>query len=303
MPCYHPLKGYRAKTKNDSGKYSVVFNPKYGYLDQPQTLPCGQCIGCRLERSRQWAIRCVHEASQYENNSFLTLTYDNDNLPYNGSLDKTHFQKFIKRLRKSLNHKIRYFHCGEYGEKLSRPHYHAILFNLDFDDKELFSINDGNKLYTSKKLTDLWGKGHCTIGEVNFETCAYTARYITKKITGRNSEEHYTRLDDYGEFHQRIPEYTTMSRRPGIGQGWLDSFLDDVYPSDFITLNGKKLRPPKYYDKFFEENYPEKFQKIKALRKQNLSIHSENNTPERLEVREKLHLSRASQLKRSYEHD
>ena len=136
MPCYRPIKGYRSRRLNaETGKRPVVFNPRDGFYDQPVDLPCGQCIGCRLERSRQWAIRCVHEASLHERNCFITLTYRDECLPTNGSLDLDAFQKFMKRLRRRFGEGVRFFHCGEYGENFGRPHYHAILFNLDFSDK------------------------------------------------------------------------------------------------------------------------------------------------------------------------
>ena len=139
MPCYNPLKGYRSRTLNASGKRSIVFNLREGYVDQPIEVPCGQCIGCRLERSRQWAVRCVHEASLYKNNCFVTLTYSDDKLPSDGSLHFDHFQKFMKRLRRFYDDsRIRFFHCGEYGEQYSRPHYHCCLFNFDFVDKKFW---------------------------------------------------------------------------------------------------------------------------------------------------------------------
>ena len=117
MPCYYPLQGWRSKELTKNGKRAIVFDRKKGYVDQPLEVPCGQCIGCRLDRSRDWALRCIHEAQLHEDNSYITLTYDDDNLPANASLDKSDFQKFMKRLRKSLgDKKVRFFHCGEYGE-------------------------------------------------------------------------------------------------------------------------------------------------------------------------------------------
>ena len=108
MACYHPIKAYRARRLNPSGKRGIVFNIKDGYEDMPVELPCGQCMGCRLEHSRQWAIRMMHEASQYENNCFITLTYDNEHLPPDGSLQLSHFQDFFKRFRKKFVPKCPY---------------------------------------------------------------------------------------------------------------------------------------------------------------------------------------------------
>ncbi len=299
MVCYYPLKGYRSRTLTKNGKRSIVFNRNHGFTDLPVKVPCGQCTGCRLERSRQWAIRCTHEASLHENNCFITLTYDDEHLPYNGSLDVTHFQKFMKRLRKKYAPKtIRFYHCGEYGSQFGRPHYHACLFGHDFEDKYLWKESNGVPLYRSSQLENLWTFGHSSVGTVTFESAAYVARYIMKKVTGDDAQDHYQHLDENGEFHDRLPEYTTMSRRPGIGKDWFEKFSKDVYPEDFIVLNNKKMRPPKYYDGLYEVKEPNEYQSIKRRRKLATSEHSENNTPERLRVREKVQEAKLKTLKR-----
>lgn len=305
MPCYHPLKGYRAKTVNPTtGKRSIVFAPSQGFKDLELSVPCGQCIGCKLERSRQWAIRCVHEASLHEDNMFLTLTYKPMRLPDHGTLVKKHFQDFMKRYRKWLGgKKIRFFHCGEYGEKSNRPHYHALIFGHTFTDKQHHATINGNRLYTSKKLDRLWTHGHCLIGNVTFESAAYVARYVTKKITGPNAEDHYGIIINYetGEYSpRRIPEYVTMSRRPGIGSGWFNKYTSDVFPLDEVILKGKKLKPPKYYNTLYELLEPEKFAQIKAARIA-AGKKSEHNTYERLRVRETIQLTKFNSLKRNFE--
>lgn len=269
----------------------------------PVTIPCGQCIGCKLERSRQWAIRCVHEASLYDKNCFITLTYRDEKLPKNNSLEVPAFQNFMKRLRKRFGAGIRFFQCGEYGEKFQRPHYHACLFNFDFPDRELFQIRDGTRLYTSKALEELWTDGFSTIGDVTFESAAYVARYVTKKLTGDKAIDHYNVVDHKtGEILiERKPEYVTMSRRPGIGKPWLDKFNTDVYPGDFVVMDGKKMRPPKYYDSKFELDDPETFRKIKAQRKRQVIETAHNATWERLAVREEIQRQKFSLLRRGYE--
>ena len=171
MPCYYPLHGYRAKVKEPSGKRKIVFNPKYGIQDETVDIPCGQCIGCKLERSKNWAIRCVHEASLHQDNSFITLTYNDEYLPENGQLVKKDYQDFMKRLRKQHG-KVRYYYCGEYGNQydedgeqitktyivngkekqvptIGRPHFHACLFGMDFPDKELWTVRNGINLSRS----------------------------------------------------------------------------------------------------------------------------------------------------------
>lgn len=292
MPCFHPLDGYRSKTVNPSGKRSIVFDVKDAYTDMRVTVPCGQCIGCRLERSRQWAIRCVNEASLYENNSFITLTFNEENVPLDGSLNKADFQKFMKRLRKKYpQNKIRYFHCGEYGDLLNRPHHHACLFNYDFPDKILWSERKNIKLYRSKILETLWPFGFCTIGDVNFESAAYVARYVTKKITGDLAEGHY---------NGRVPEYVTMSRKNGIGHDWFQKYKNDVFPQDYMIVRNHKCKPPKYYDTIYNLTDRLSFASIKGDRER-AAKKSEHNSPERLDVREAVVKSRTKILKRSYE--
>ena len=197
MACFHPVKGYRSRTINPTGKRSIVFTPSRGYMDMPVTVPCGRCIGCRLERSRSWAVRCTHEASLYEKNCFITLTYNQENLPLSGTLVVKHFQNFMKKLRRTYGPGIRFFHCGEYGEQLKRPHYHACLFNHDFPDKQYWKDIRDNKYYLSKSLEEIWGKGFCSITDLTFKTAAYAARYITKKITGEKADTHYETMDPY----------------------------------------------------------------------------------------------------------
>lgn len=273
-------------------------------MDLPVTVPCGQCVGCRLERSRQWAIRCLHEASLHPRNSFITLTFNNDNLPRDRSLDVRHFQLFMKRLRKRFGDGIRFFHCGEYGEKFGRPHYHACLFNFDFEDKKLWKVVRGNKLYTSESLQELWPYGFSTIGEVTFQSAAYVARYIMKKITGDDADEHYSRACPLtGEVWRIRPEYVTMSRRPGIGKGWLEKYQSDVYPRDFVVVNGKKMKPPKYYDAQFEIDQPAVMRKIKKRRVKGAALHTDNNTPDRLQVREAVQKARLKKLIRGIDEE
>jgi len=298
MACFSPLKAYQLWNPLGSEKSPISFKNNGG---TPIQLPCGQCVGCRLERSRQWAIRCTHEASLYKSNCFITLTYNNENLPSDHSLDKTHFQKFMKRLRFRFGPNIRFFHCGEYGEKFGRPHYHACLFNFDFPDKKPWktsSASTENMMYTSEILNELWPYGFSSIGSVTFQSAAYVARYIMKKVTGKNAHLHYETTDDYGVVTYRTPEYTTMSRRPGIGKGWFDKYSSDVYPDDFVVMNQKKMRPPRYYDNQFEVTNPSLHSEIKAERELKASKQVDNNTPERLIVREKVQLSKLKQLTR-----
>lgn len=294
MPCFRPIKGYRSATVNrKTGKRSIVFKPKEGFVDMPIDLPCGKCISCRLKKSRDWATRCVHEASLYEDNCFITLTYNKEHLPKDLSLNKKHFQDFMKRLRKRFGAGVRYFHCGEYGEKNARPHYHACLFNFDFKDKILFKQSGGNPLYISKALSELWPFGFSTIGNVTFDSAAYVARYVTKKITGDKAVRHY---------NGRLPEYATMSRRSGLGAVWFAKYYSDIYPSDFVVVSGKRLKPPKYYDGLFEKMFPDRFLDVKRNRKMQAKKHPVDES--RLGTCEEYQKKKMDfYSKRTYEHE
>lgn len=202
------------------------------------------------------------------------------------------FQNFMKRLRKRYGKGIRFFHCGEYGERLRRPHYHALLFNFDFPDKVLFSERGGRPVFISKSLDDLWGKGFSLIGDVTFESAAYVARYITKKITGDDAEEHYQGLK---------PEYITMSRRPGIGKGWFDKYRTDVFPSDEVVINGMSTKPPRFYDNLLDKMEPAMLKALKMKREAEGLKRWQDNTLARLRVREVCAERRLEKLPRAME--
>ena len=307
MPCYKPLVVYRARQPNKSGKHGVVFKREDGLLGSQFQIPCSQCIGCRLERSRQWAIRCVHETQSHEFNSFITLTYSDENLPFGGTLVKNHFQKFIKRLRGKIHYDyqdetLQYFMCGEYGDYFDRPHYHACLFGWDFPDKTLWSTRDQIPLYTSELLQSLWPHGHSTTGEVNFETAAYTARYCLKKITGKTADDHYTRYCPItNASHEIEPEYATMSLHKPIGKTWFNEFNTDVYPSDEVIIRGRQMQPPIYYDRLHELHDSKAMATIKSKRRRAAQSNRSDSTPARLNVRERCKLLQAQRLLRTYE--
>lgn len=299
MPCYSPLKGFKSK---ETG--GIVFKRSLD-AGPDMEVACGQCLGCRLDRTRHWAARIVHEASEHEENCFITLTYDDEHLPYRGSLHKEHFQKFVKRLRKHFEgRRIRYYHCGEYGEELNRPHYHACFFNLGFPDKQLFQEREGNFLFVSQTLNKLWPYGFATIGEVTFESAAYVARYCLKKVTGVNSQEHYSRIDlDTGELYTLEPEYVTMSRRPGIGKSWYEKYKSDVFPSDEVPVPGKGVfkKPPRYYQELYRADDPLAFEALQKIRLKFKQAHSHEYSPQRLMDKYKVKKAATSLLKRGLE--
>lgn len=273
MSCFTPLVAWRGE-RLESGKRSVVF--KAGSAEPAlsafmQKLPCGQCFGCRLDYSYDWAVRCVCEAQMHKSNCLILLTYEK--MPINGSLQLSDWQDFMKRLRYEVG-PVRHFHAGEYGTLNGRPHDHALLFGYEFRDKKYLKMSvAGFKLYTSDYLNGIWKLGHATIGEMSFESAGYLARYLMDKptLTRQVKDENgvvigrtYTdkAIEKYGELVDgngvvslvKRPEYLTMSRGPGIGESWLRKFWRDVYPHDWFMLkSGAKMPPPRYFDNKVEE--------------------------------------------------
>lgn len=300
MSCFYPITAFR----NRDGQ--IVFRDRgEGELQ----LPCGRCFGCRLEKSRQWAMRCIHEASLHDENCFVTLTYDDEKLIRAGrappvSLEHRDFQLFMKRLVRKVG-PVRYYMSGEYGDENLRPHYHALLFGYRFACSRKVS-SDGR--YDSQALTDLWQLGNTECGEVTFESAAYVARYIMKKITGPEAEEHYKRVDPMtGEIVQVEPEYSRMSngggrqknKQGGIGYNWIRLYKTDVYRGDddaYVVVNGMKCKPPRYYDQYVSET--SEYEGVQYHRYKNSLMHREDGTPERLAVREKVARARLSFKKR-----
>lgn len=219
MACVSPVDGWRAREANESGKFSVVFSSRGADFEEPLSIPCGKCIGCRQDRSRDWGVRCYHESLCYSRNAFVTLTYTE--APEKGSLYD--LQCFFKRLRYA-GYKVRYFACGEYGTLSGRFHYHALIFGEDFRDGS-YSI-DGN-LYGSPLLDYIWGRGICSIGSVTPESCFYTAGYVLKKA-GKES-------------------FSMMSRRPGIGRRYLDRYFSDMLNTGTCVVGGREYSVPRRY--------------------------------------------------------
>jgi len=250
--------------------------------------PCGMCKGCRIDASKNWAVRCYHEAMLHEENCFITLTYNDENLPEKKSVSKKEMSKFMKKLRKEIYpQKVRFFGAGEYGET-NRPHYHLLLFGYNFDDRYIFRTaqrsiftrngidkhrkTKGNSdLYRSETLEKIWNKGFSTIGEANYESAAYVARYVCKKIiqTPQSKKLEGDKIKEH--YGDRETEFALMSRMPGIGKEWLERYLRDVYPKDFVTIKGRKYRPPRYYDEYLKKCKPKEMIEIKKKRRESAS--------------------------------
>lgn len=297
MPCYRPIKAFYG-SKLASGKREIVFSSGEAQSCIDLSLPCGSCVGCRLERARQWAMRCMDESSLYLDNSFITLTFNDENLPWNRSLDVSVFQRFMKRFRKEVAPlRIRFFHCGEYGPQFGRPHYHALIFNYGFPDRVYFKTTKaGEKVYRSAQLERLWPFGYSSVGDVTFGSAAYVARYHLKKVGSVVAQDHYLR-EDTGEMLS--PEYVTMSRRPGIGAGWYAKFKADVYPRDVRVIKGFDTRPCKFYDDLYERDDSDGFRRVKLSRC--VSVDRSDNSEARLEVKEKVKLAQIASLSSSLE--
>lgn len=316
MACYHPLTAIPLyKQSNGKVKYRIVpfiedtIGKKEvcqdGVIRPIMMIPCGQCLGCRIKYSQDWANRMMLELDYHKTAYFITLTYDQEHVPRHKytlgtydpltdtfvnestgevidvfevqeslSLEPDDLKNFFKILRQDQvrNHngnKIRFYACGEYGSLTHRPHYHAIVYSLVLDDLKPYGASpketgDSFQYYVSDRLDAIWGRGRVLVANVSWETCAYVARYILKKQSTKES--------DFYEMFNIYPEFTRMSRKPGIARQWFEDHPNEVYPEDRIHLamknSGKTIRPPKYYDKLYDAEYPEQMKKIKAQRRE-----------------------------------
>ncbi|AXH75482.1 MAG: replication initiator protein [Microviridae sp.] len=294
MACFRPITAYKLEHGG------VTFNRnERGVLCDVQ-LPCGKCTGCLKARAQGWAVRCMHEASMHDLNCMVTLTYEKHLEPVNG-LDHSHFQAFFKRLRQMLRRsdhqvrlsnpshpytRIKFFMSGEYRPGLQGPHYHAIIFGMDFLDKKWFKDNErGDPIYISRKLQDLWGHGFCSIVDVTLDSCAYVARYCLDKVHGQLADFHYMGL---------TPEYSRMSLRPAIGKEWLEKYHRVTYRDDAVVMDGRRYKPPRYYDKLAKSVCADRLEVVKEDREL-FALRPEqkwNATPDRLAVREEVALQK-----------
>lgn len=252
---------------------------------------CGKCLGCRMDKSKEWANRCIMELQDHKDSYFLTLTYDKDHVPescfphpetgdYQPSLSlcKKDLQAFIKRLRKRVEpDRIRYFACGEYGDRFKRPHYHAIVFGLRLNDLVPYGANElGQMTYTSNFLQSVWAKrlapkrhgsvtplsadpsyfcetfGRVVVAPCTWETCAYVARYTVKKMYGQDAK-------DYDKFGIE-PPFLLMSTHPGIGDNYFQAHKDEILEFSKISIptvnGGKTFRSPYRFEKLLERELP-----------------------------------------------
>lgn len=341
MACYHPLKAFPiGLTDNNKTKYKICsydvdyvyrindnwyagqrhdgdshFRPLGlcdRYVDDFVEIPCGQCLGCRIQYSRQWANRCMLELQYHKSSYFVTLTYDDLHIPIArdpetgetngiGTLCKRDFQLFMKRLRKQTCQELRYFAAGEYGSETRRPHYHAIIFGLELDDLQVYKRSpQGFTYYNSKTVQDVWPNGYAVVADVSWETCAYTARYIVKKLRGPEAAF-------YVKYHLE-PEFSLMSRKPGLARKYFDEH-PGIYDFDFINIStekkGLKFRPPRYFDQLYDLDHPDDMARIKVDRREYMEDlkrfkleHTSKNYLEMLADEELAFINRTKSLER-----
>lgn len=346
MACFHPLEAWKPKVTNSYDDKSLLFLPhdtpspgnvliyKGKEYHEKVKVPCGRCIGCRIDYSKQWAQRCMLEAKMHKYNYFVTLTYSPENIEkclnvFNRfdmdtgeflcvdssyTLVRKHLQKFMKDLRRHFKYHfnyvgIRFFASGEYGAENGRPHFHVILFNCPLDllgDLKFYKTTfNGDTLFTSEILSnDIWKNGFAVIGEVTSESCAYTARYMLKKFKGAESDAFYASKG-------LEPEFSVMSRMPGIAREYYDILHDKIYTYDEIVLTNRKnepirCRPSRYYDRLFAEHEPCWFDDVKQRRSFIGEIHNKDilsrtdlNEKEYLKVSESKFIDKIKKLKRS----
>lgn len=316
MTCYAPLKGWK-----DPETGGLTFQAGKNRKQNQMEVSCGQCLGCRLDRATMWMARIIHESELHADrggNCFITLTYDDKQVPEDWSLRKRDFQNFMKRLRrKHPEKKIRFFHVGEYGGyckhglpagnnrdadpqyrcpgcNVGRPHYHALLFNHRYDDLIAVGKKGDHVHYTSPSLEETWTHGITQVGDLTPQSAGYVARYCLKKVNGLQAENHYQNTDpETGEITNVHPEYSTMSRRPGIGRTWFDQYSADIFPSDETPVPGKGILPsvPRYYTEILKEQDPELHEEIKRRREKHKLEHPEEYEGPRL--MEKYNVKRA----------
>lgn len=315
MACDNPQLWYRihgVNTELGKGKWFRVAYPTeqqfYNWCDSPGVsrakFPCRKCLGCRIDKTKDDSVRAVHHDSMFKQSSFITLTYAPFSLPSGGSLDPEDWDKFVFRfrafLRKYHSRKVQFLMCGEYGENLSRPHYHALVFGWDFrkptkshafdyPGRYLWKKSNGFSLYRSDLLEHCWMHGQCLVGDVTRESAAYVSRYVMKKLYGPEADDHYRGINEYGEEVQKVREFMRYPSRPALGASWLKKFSGDILSKNYVTLEGKEYRTPPYYSRKLSVEFPQEMGRFKALGQKRVRelerAHPEEFTVERLAVK------------------
>lgn len=281
MSCCNPIKAWQKNCydisqmikNNESGLYHWGFEKQRRKLTfknpnnnnyRELKVPCGKCIGCLLDKANDWATRAYAESTLWKNNCFITLTYNDENLPKNASLMKKDLQDFWKRLRyyfkgeeywenprtKKYENPIRYIVAGEYGPKTNRPHYHALVFNFKPKDLKYYKTNHNKDLlYTSKTIEKIWGKGFVIIGECTYQSACYVSRYVMKK-----------RFQQTAVADMKEKEFIETSRNGGIGLVyWLKNKAKILTNQGILLKTKDKVqlkKIPKYFMRKWKDETP-----------------------------------------------
>lgn len=317
MKCYNPRLAFKraegGRLQFTSLTWSQYIHHKKGYsippinqyivnkgLTEALPIPCGSCEACHLERSQQTAIRCMHELQYPHNNIgiFLTLTYDDENLPKNGHLDYNHPKNFVKHLRDLISpHKISTLGCAEYGEKGGRPHYHLLIFGWEPKDKQLkYESQSGSKKYSvfeSKTIDRIWKKGLAEFGSIERESANYVARYTLKKCKNKNKNKN----------ESEKPKEKTICRslRPALGKLWYEKYSRSVRSIDASILldatgAAQQLPVPRYYDRLLEKESPNAYEALKTSRKEFQPLDQYENSKERKDQKKQVHRDKIKTL-------
>ena len=294
MPCYKPLK-CRQYYSGETMKMRTDFKSK----NPNSELPCRRCLGCKLTKAKEWAIRCMHECRYHQESTFVTLTYNNEDLPKGGDLDHSDFQRFMYKLRNHQKEnnlpRVRFYMCGEYGEKNKRPHYHAILFGVKFPDEEYLRTRGKNRVYRSATLDRIWGHGRAETGCVSESSAGYVARYTLQK----QQEEDLERIcPGTGEIYKVRKPYNRSSLKPGLGYKYFEEFKTDIFPDDFVIDEKYNETPtPGYYRVLLQRDNPEMAEDLRQRRIEKAK-NNPDNSPERLAQRETCKTAQVKGLER-----
>lgn len=308
MSCTHPVTVWWSAKLSENGNHYLVFNVGASDGRPPLKIGCGQCTNCRISKSSDWAVRLSQESRFHRESCFITLTQDDQHIRPYGSLCRRDAQLFMKRVRNYLRSnfpgvKVRYFLVGEYGEQTNRPHYHLILFGFAFvHDRRRHSKNGEHQLYTSESLTNIWGRGFCSLGSVTPDSCGYVAQYSFKKVNGKRALEHYfVKVDEStGEMIYREKEFASMSTHPGIGYLHYENYGKQMFMRDSVIVKGREAPVPKYYDRCLKRDDPLRHKAIKEDRANEAWFHRDEQTPERLQAKDEVtKAKRKEYLKRS----
>lgn len=298
MPCFHPILCYQPF---DGGSISFTERKDHRSI----RIPCRQCIGCRRARQDAWALRCMFEALMHRHAWFATFTYSDEFLPQRGSLDYRDVQLFCKRLRRRVG-RFRFFVAGEYGGQFGRPHWHMLIFGVDFADLErINSMRSKEPVFRAPVLAEAWPQGFHSLGFVTLASARYTASYAVDKITGAPADAHYSRVDDStGEIYQVVPEFAQMSRGgrggKGIGYSFLERYWRDIFLAGdgaVVLPGGKRAATPGYFNRVFPEILEKAggsaalLTELESKRLVRANERAWDNTPERLAVREAVQLA------------